>query len=269
MATPAAHAVEARRLPGRVTGSGYPRRADGPGRWPPAYPGVVVARARLPNSGGPGGSRCGPPVLARERIQPDDLRRRRDIEWCPVPELTPTDEPLSMVEVQARADRELDRVAPVLDPLGELFADAGHELALVGGPVRDALLGRPQQRPGLHHLGPPGRDRAAARAAGPTPSGTSAATFGTIGCRKGDVDDRDHDVPLGRLRPRLPQAGGASRRHPRGRPGPPRLHRQRDGGPRCPDASSSTRTAASSTWRTGCSGPRAARRTRSPTTRCG
>ncbi len=37
---------------------------------------------------------------------------------------------------------ELDRIAPVLEPLGALFADAGHELALVGGPVRDAMLGR-------------------------------------------------------------------------------------------------------------------------------
>lgn len=31
---------------------------------------------------------------------------------------------------------------PALDQLGALFAGAGHELALVGGPVRDALLGR-------------------------------------------------------------------------------------------------------------------------------
>lgn len=31
----------------------------------------------------------------------------------------------------------------VLDELGARFAAAGHELALVGGPVRDALLGRP------------------------------------------------------------------------------------------------------------------------------
>ncbi|MBJ7357573.1 MAG: CCA tRNA nucleotidyltransferase [Nocardioides sp.] len=34
-------------------------------------------------------------------------------------------------------------MAEVLDPLGALFAAAGHELALVGGPVRDAMLGRP------------------------------------------------------------------------------------------------------------------------------
>ena len=34
------------------------------------------------------------------------------------------------------------RIAPVLEPLGELFVGAGHTLALVGGPVRDAMLGR-------------------------------------------------------------------------------------------------------------------------------
>ncbi|MEK9907619.1 MAG: CCA tRNA nucleotidyltransferase, partial [Aquiluna sp.] len=31
---------------------------------------------------------------------------------------------------------------PLLDELGELFDNAGFELALVGGPVRDAILGR-------------------------------------------------------------------------------------------------------------------------------
>ncbi len=34
-------------------------------------------------------------------------------------------------------------MSPVIEPLGELFASAGHELALVGGPVRDAMLARP------------------------------------------------------------------------------------------------------------------------------
>ena len=32
--------------------------------------------------------------------------------------------------------------APILTELGARFADAGHELSLVGGPVRDAFLGR-------------------------------------------------------------------------------------------------------------------------------
>ncbi|MEO9322332.1 CCA tRNA nucleotidyltransferase [Nocardioides sp. C4-1] len=54
----------------------------------------------------------------------------------------PTPQPLSIVEVQRRVGAELDRLAPLIDPLGALFTDAGHELHLVGGPVRDAMLGR-------------------------------------------------------------------------------------------------------------------------------
>src|SRR5690606_33652321 len=37
----------------------------------------------------------------------------------------------------------LTEMAPAAVELGEVFRDAGHELALVGGPVRDAFLGRP------------------------------------------------------------------------------------------------------------------------------
>lgn len=33
-------------------------------------------------------------------------------------------------------------VATEVAPLGEIFEKAGHEIALVGGPVRDAFLGR-------------------------------------------------------------------------------------------------------------------------------
>ncbi|MDF5756148.1 CCA tRNA nucleotidyltransferase [Spongiactinospora sp. TRM90649] len=39
-------------------------------------------------------------------------------------------------------DALLRRLPPVVDELGELFAARGHELALVGGPVRDVFLGR-------------------------------------------------------------------------------------------------------------------------------
>jgi poly(A) polymerase len=42
---------------------------------------------------------------------------------------------------QRNAVAELLRVSPVADELGRRFADAGHELHLVGGSVRDALLG--------------------------------------------------------------------------------------------------------------------------------
>ena len=50
--------------------------------------------------------------------------------------------PPSLSVAQRRAVGELLRVAPVADALGARFAAAGHPLALVGGSVRDALLGR-------------------------------------------------------------------------------------------------------------------------------
>src|SRR5690348_15202321 len=45
-------------------------------------------------------------------------------------------------QAQRLAGTELLRVAPVVSELAGLFAAAGHRLALVGGSVRDALLGR-------------------------------------------------------------------------------------------------------------------------------
>nr|WP_228387126.1 CCA tRNA nucleotidyltransferase [Ornithinicoccus halotolerans] len=42
----------------------------------------------------------------------------------------------------ARALRGLGPTLPLLTEIGQRFADAGHELALVGGPVRDSFLGR-------------------------------------------------------------------------------------------------------------------------------
>ena len=52
--------------------------------------------------------------------------------------------PLQMSEAQATALGELLRIAPVIDELGERFTAAGEQIALVGGPVRDAFLGRLQ-----------------------------------------------------------------------------------------------------------------------------
>jgi len=48
----------------------------------------------------------------------------------------------SLNQAQANAVAELMRIAPVAGRLGQLFAEAGHPLYLVGGSVRDALLGR-------------------------------------------------------------------------------------------------------------------------------
>ena len=47
-----------------------------------------------------------------------------------------------LTEAQRSAVAELMRIAPVADDLGRRFAAAGHRLYLVGGSVRDALLGR-------------------------------------------------------------------------------------------------------------------------------
>ncbi|MFD4572150.1 CCA tRNA nucleotidyltransferase [Streptomyces sp. NPDC058417] len=52
------------------------------------------------------------------------------------------DSPSVLNQVQHRAVSELLRVAPVADDLARRFREAGFSLALVGGSVRDALLGR-------------------------------------------------------------------------------------------------------------------------------
>ncbi|MCW2841331.1 MAG: tRNA nucleotidyltransferase [Aeromicrobium sp.] len=94
----------------------------------------------------------------------------------PTPPLTP--------DRRARIDAELD-ANPFLAELGELFESAGHELSVVGGPVRDAVLGRP------------GNDWDFATSARPDDIERIAAgwadaiwdvgrEFGTIGLRKDD-----------------------------------------------------------------------------------
>ncbi len=163
---------------------------------------------------------------------------------------------------------ELDRVGAVIDELGARFTEAGHELALVGGPVRDAMLGR------LHNdldLTTSARPEVTERLV----KGWADAMwdigrdFGTIGCRKGpwtveittyrseeyDPTSRKPDVAygdslegdLGR-RDFTVNAMAVPLPEPRVR-GPVR-RRRRPGPPRAAHA-------------------RAGRRTPSPTTRCG
>ncbi|MDJ0466156.1 CCA tRNA nucleotidyltransferase [Streptomyces sp. H27-C3] len=52
------------------------------------------------------------------------------------------DSPRALSQVQQLAVSELLRVSPVADDLARRFQEAGFSLALVGGSVRDALLGR-------------------------------------------------------------------------------------------------------------------------------
>ncbi|NRQ49007.1 CCA tRNA nucleotidyltransferase [Aeromicrobium sp. YC3-14] len=102
----------------------------------------------------------------------------RPIEYVPVPTspLTP--------DRRARIDASI-AAHPFLAELGVLFEAAGHELAIVGGPVRDAVLGRP------------GNDWDFTTSARPAQIESIVASwadavwdigreFGTIGVRKGD-----------------------------------------------------------------------------------
>ena len=93
--------------------------------------------------------------------------------------------PLRLVDVQAAVTAELDRIAPVIDELGALFAGAGHELALVGGPVRDAMLGRRSNDLDLTTSARPDVTERLLRSWGDA-WWDMGRDFGTIGCRKGD-----------------------------------------------------------------------------------
>jgi len=87
---------------------------------------------------------------------------------------------------QRRLIAELLRVAPVADELGRRFADAGHELALVGGSVRDALLGRLGQDLDFATDARPEEVLALVKGWADTWWEVGIA-FGTVGARKGDV----------------------------------------------------------------------------------
>jgi len=91
----------------------------------------------------------------------------------------------SLVEAQARLTEELAVLEPVLGPLGQRFVDAGESLALVGGPVRDALLGRSNNDLDLTTSARPEvTERLLAGWADAI--WDMGRAFGTIGCRKGD-----------------------------------------------------------------------------------
>ncbi|TWP38363.1 CCA tRNA nucleotidyltransferase [Leekyejoonella antrihumi] len=85
-----------------------------------------------------------------------------------------------------RAVSHLAPVLPLLQEVGQLFTGAGHELALVGGPVRDAFLGRTSGDLDLTTSAPPDEIE---RLLKPWASTTwdLGRAFGTIGARKGDA----------------------------------------------------------------------------------
>lgn len=86
---------------------------------------------------------------------------------------------------QALANLEKSTDSPLFDTLGALFASAGHELALVGGPVRDAFLGR--KAPDLDFTTSALPDQTIAILKGHVDAQWDIGReFGTIGARIGD-----------------------------------------------------------------------------------
>jgi poly(A) polymerase len=105
------------------------------------------------------------------------------LEWSPVPDEPQT--PLRMTEVQQTVERELQRIAPVTAELGSRFADAGEEIALVGGPVRDAMLGRLQNDLDFTTSARPEVTERLLKGWADAIWDMGRA-FGTIGCRRGE-----------------------------------------------------------------------------------
>jgi poly(A) polymerase len=82
-----------------------------------------------------------------------------------------------------RAIPELLRMSAVTDPLARRFGEAGHRLFLVGGPVRDSLLGRSGNDLDFTTDARPQEILAVVDRMGPT--WTSGVAFGTVGVQVG------------------------------------------------------------------------------------
>jgi poly(A) polymerase len=96
----------------------------------------------------------------------------------------PIDSPLATA--RRRLGVALVQLDPAVGELGGRFAAAGHELALVGGPVRDAVLGR--RAPDLDFATSARPDETQRILAGwGTAHWDIGKAFGTIGARRGDV----------------------------------------------------------------------------------
>jgi poly(A) polymerase len=87
----------------------------------------------------------------------------------------------------SEAMSNLERVTqtPLLDSLGRMFHEAGYELALVGGPVRDAILGRVAPDVDLTTNATPDQILEVIKGKVDT-HWEIGKEFGTIGCRIGD-----------------------------------------------------------------------------------
>jgi len=105
----------------------------------------------------------------------------------PVSESTSVAQKATLSADQSKAAAALLRAhtSPTVAELGELFTRAGHELALVGGPVRDVFLGGRPKDLDLTTDAVPDRVLEITRAWADK-TWTVGIEFGTVGLRKGD-----------------------------------------------------------------------------------
>lgn len=96
------------------------------------------------------------------------------------------DEPVDASGLTPTARRALEVLPPSLAALGHLFARAGYELSLVGGPVRDASLGVTPHDLDCTTSARPEETERILRAWGDA-CWDVGKEFGTIGARKGDA----------------------------------------------------------------------------------
>ena len=118
------------------------------------------------------------------RSPPGSESGRRRLDWPAVSLQCPPFRPIS------RVPRRMPWSTSCPSPrsrreLAARFAVAGHRLYLVGGTVRDALLGRaPSNRSRLHHRRAARRGARARSTAGPSAVWDTGIAFGTVGARR-------------------------------------------------------------------------------------
>ena len=150
----------------------------------------------------------------------------------PVSESTSVAQKATLSADQRKAAAALLRAntSPTVAELGELFTRAGHELALVGGPVRDVFLGGRPKDLDLTTDAVPERVLEITRAWADK-TWTVGIEFGTDRPAQARRDLRDHHLPERGVRPRRRASPtvkyGTSLV---GGPGAAGLHDQRDGG---------------------------------------
>ena len=148
----------------------------------------------------------------------------------------PAERETRRVRLLAGAQTTLNELADVLAPLATAFGEAGHELYLVGGSVRDAVLGRLGTDLDFTTDARPDTVRGILDAYADTVWDTGIE-FGTLSAVKRDGAGVEQQIeittyrpffilgevrqPRGLLRRGHPEPRGGLRRHPRRGPGPP------------------------------------------------